>query len=261
MTVLSGSKIKFKIALLTSLFVIAIGLAETLVSYVDVKTGLFIHIGIFFALLISAFLLRRDESRNFFLAMSLAPLIRILNLTMPLADLQQLYWYLAISVPLLSAGYLVVGICKFRPADIGLTPGWFPGQLFIVMAGPALGMIEYRILNPMSVARSLSLEHVWAPVIILLICTGFTEEVIFRGIMYKAARNIYGVGCANFITSLIFTFLHLSYRSYQDLIFVFSVAVLFSLMVEKTNSIIGVTIAHGIINVVLYVVAPLMNIK
>lgn len=225
-------------------------------TYVDVITGLFTHIIIFFALLISAFLLRGFAERKFFLTVSLAPLIRILNLTMPLAGLEQLYWYLAISLPLLPAAYLVAGICNFRPVDVGLSPGRFPGQFLIVLTGPLLGMVEYQILKPPPSIPSLSLEQVLVPSLIFLICTGFTEELIFRGIIYKAAGAVFKKGYAILIPSLIFTLLHLSYRSYQDLIFVFFVAVLFCLTVEKTGSIAGVTVAHGLINIMLYIIAP-----
>ncbi|MBU4361488.1 CPBP family intramembrane metalloprotease, partial [bacterium] len=56
--------------------------------------------------------------------------------------------------------------------------------------------------------------------------------------------------------SIVFASLHIGHLSLIDVIFVFGVAIFFSIIVLKTNSIIGVALAHGITNVALYLIWP-----
>jgi hypothetical protein len=60
--------------------------------------------------------------------------------------------------------------------------------------------------------------------------------------------------------SAIFAVLHLGYKSVLDLIFVFCVALFFSYVVKYSRSILGVSIAHGLINIGIYLVFPLILI-
>ena len=48
--------------------------------------------------------------------------------------------------------------------------------------------------------------------------------------------------------------LHLGYRSAWDIVFVFGVAIFFGYLVRRTRSIVGVTLSHGLINILLYLV-------
>jgi hypothetical protein len=125
------------------------------------------------------------------------------------------------------------------------------------MLGIGLGYIEYTILRPEPLSKSSSLSDIWLPAIILLIFTGLMEEVIFRGVMgYVSLRGLsrYGI----FYVSAIFAVLHLGYKSIPDVIFVFAVALLFSIITIRTGSILGVTLAHGLTNIGLFLIFPFM---
>jgi membrane protease YdiL (CAAX protease family) len=54
--------------------------------------------------------------------------------------------------------------------------------------------------------------------------------------------------------------LHVGWLSILDLLFVFSIGLFFGFVVLKTGSIMGVSISHGITNVVLFLVAPSMAV-
>jgi len=102
----------------------------------------------------------------------------------------------------------------------------------------------------------LSLPDVFLPALILLVCTGFTEEFIFRGIMQKAASDLLGQKTALVLISFFFAILHITHLSAVDVVFVFGVAVFFSAVVWRTGSLIGVTLAHGLTNIALYLILP-----
>ena len=56
--------------------------------------------------------------------------------------------------------------------------------------------------------------------------------------------------------SFIFAILHMGFLSWLDIAFVFLVALFFGWMVKKTGSLLGVTLSHGITNILLYLVVP-----
>ena len=64
------------------------------------------------------------------------------------------------------------------------------------------------------------------------------------------------VGGGIIYVSLLFAVLHMAFISLIDIVFVFTVALFFGWVVKKTGSLFGVTLAHGTINALLYLVIP-----
>ncbi len=93
------------------------------------------------------------------------------------------------------------------------------------------------------------------PAVVVGIATGAPEELIFRGVLQTATRPI--LGRLNWIyVSLVFAVLHIGYQSALDLAFVFGVGLLYGWVFERSRSIVGVSIGHGLANVILFFVAP-----
>lgn len=195
---------------------------------------------------------------RFYLALTLAPLIRILSLSLPLAVFPLVYWYAVVSFPLLAGAAAVAVLNGYRRRELGLT--WGSGrpllQPLIGLAGFPLGLAEYFILRPQPLAPAPDPAAIWLPALILLVCTGFTEEFIFRGIMQKAAADLLGWKTALVLVSFIFAVLHITHLSVVDVVFVFGVAAFFSAVVYRTGSLFGVTIAHGLTNITMYLIWP-----
>jgi len=144
----------------------------------------------------------------------------------------------------------------YKAAQVGL--GWgklLPAQVVIGLSGEGLGFVEYLILKPQPLVESFSLKTIWLPALILLVFTGFLEELIFRGLMQRASVNTLKKYGPVYI-SLLFAVLHIGYKSWVDLAFVFLVGFAFSIVVERTRSLVGVTVAHGLTNISLFLVFP-----
>jgi hypothetical protein len=93
--------------------------------------------------------------------------------------------------------------------------------------------------------------------LILLIFTGLLEELIFRGLLqYAAIRVLRGWGVA--YVAVLFAVLHLGYRSAYELLLVFAVALLYGFIALRTGSILGVSLSHGLTNISLYLIFPLL---
>jgi hypothetical protein len=130
-----------------------------------------------------------------------------------------------------------------------------PVQLLVGALGVGLGIAEYLILKPDALVDELTWQQAWWPALILLVATGFGEELVFRGVMQSASAEALGKAVIPYV-AIVFAALHVGYKSAPDVAFVFLVALFFGWVVAKTGSLLGVTLSHGIANVVLYVIVP-----
>jgi len=237
-------------------YFIAISAAEISVTYVNMQMGLILEMVILFALLIhSSF----HESYNFstlLRSMMALPMIRIIGLSIPIMQIQPLYWFPIIAVPLFAASFTLIRAQKLTRKKIGLVLGNIPLQLTIALSGVILGFTEYLILKPAPLISTLSVETVLFGAVILTISTGFAEELLFRGILQKNAENVFGKVFGLLYASILFTALHVGWQSGLDLAFVFGVAVFYGYAFQKTRSLLGVTLSHGISNSFLFLIMP-----
>lgn len=238
---------------------VALCAAEVLTVFFQLMAGIMLHGMLVVVFIVQAALAHDHAQRNLYMCLVLAPLIRILSLSMPLAPLPQIYWYLLIYGPLLVATVVVMLNTGLRARDVGLvTRGW-PLQLALgIGIGLGLGVLEYIILRPVPLATSFTLVGVLVPAFILTITTGFVEELIFRGVMQTLAERVMGFAWALLYQALIFAVLHVGHYSVMDVVFVFVVALLFTGIFKRTGSLLGVTLAHGIANSMLYCVMPFL---
>jgi membrane protease YdiL (CAAX protease family) len=209
--------------------------------------------------------LDRYYQGNLVISLALIPLIRIFSFVLPLTQIPQIWWYPIIYLPLLVAVVAVAYILGYKPSDIGVTLRYWPLQLPIAFLGLGLGYVEYIILSPQPLVASLTWSNAWLPSLLLFVSTGVVEELIFRGVMQKSAVDMFGDNGIIYV-SLIFAVLHVGWAigpnvtglASLDLVFVFGVALLFGWLVKKTGSLLGVAMCHGVINIVLFVIGPLL---
>jgi hypothetical protein len=249
---------KNKAVVIYWLYGILITAAEIVVAYENVKLGIFLHIVLLGALMAHSAFAFKSGTPWLYLALILAPLTRILSLSMPLGGIPPVFWYVAISAPLFAAAVGVVRVAGFKYSEVGFVRRNLPVQLLIMLVGFPLGFIEYSILRPQPIVAEFTPEQIWLPALVLIICTGLLEEFIFRGIMYRAAIKAAGQRFALFFVSFIFAVLHITHLSFWDVVFVFAVAVLFTKIYDRQQSIVGLTLAHGMTNITLYIICPLV---
>jgi membrane protease YdiL (CAAX protease family) len=233
--------------------------AEILTTIVEPRLGLVLHGVLLAALLAQAALTWDQPIHELLLVMAFAPLIRLLSLSLPLAGIPIVYWYFLTSIPLFAAAIMIAQALNYTPASIGLQVRMrgLPLQVLIACTGFVLGYMEYEILRPQPLVRSFSLQDIWLPALVLLVSTGFAEELLFRGLMQRAATYVLG-GAGIPYVAVVFAVLHVGYKSFADVVFVFVVALLFGWIVAKTHTLLGVTIAHGLTNSMLFLVMPFL---
>lgn len=248
---------------LAAAYLVALAVAELVTTLVSPVGGVVIHLAILGSLLVQAARATTSRERNFFSTLMLCPLIRIVSMGMPLGSLPQIWWYALTALPLLAAAGVLLHSLPLAPASVGLRlpelRDW-PLTLAVAASGAGLGWIEYQILPTSTpLAPSLAIGALILPSVILLIGTGLMEEVVFRGLLQTMATELLGVWPGIIYVSLLFATLHTGHRSLLDVLFVFPVAIYFSLVVRRTGTLVGVSLAHGLTNIMLFIVLPLLH--
>jgi membrane protease YdiL (CAAX protease family) len=233
----------------------AIAAAEMLTALADARWGVGMHVVILWTLLLHFAAAKEVSEGKALLALCLAPLIRILSLGMPLEDVDLVYWFLITGVPMIVAAFLVARTVGLTRHDLALTVRDVRAQLAIGALGAAVGIVEYFILKPDPLIDELTWQQAWWPALILLVATGFGEELVFRGVMQSATGDVLGNAAVLYV-AVVFAVLHVGYKSAADVAFVFLVGLFFGWAVVRTRSLLGVTLCHGIANVALYVIVP-----
>jgi membrane protease YdiL (CAAX protease family) len=236
--------------------------AELLTVY-NAKMGIASHAIVLFALLLhSALESGRDKKLSMFLmALVLAPLIRILSLSMPLANLPLISWFLLISIPIFIAIFTCMWVQALRLKDVALfLPSLknVPIEVGVILLAIPFGIVEYQILKPAPlVALGVGATSFITASLILIVCTGFLEELVFRGLLQFNALRLMSKWWGILFVAIVFGVLHVGNISLLDCLLAFSVGFVFSVVREKTGSIYGISISHGIMNTLLFLVAPL----
>jgi len=60
--------------------------------------------------------------------------------------------------------------------------------------------------------------------------------------------------------SVLFAIMHIGWKSPADILFVFAVGLFYGLVFLKTRCLLGITISHGITNIMLFMVMPLVSL-
>ena len=236
-------------------YLAAITGAELATTFVDALLGVILHVLILAVLILHASAVPDQPLHKLLVALSLAPLVRILSLSFPLEGVDLVYWYAIIAAPLLVAIMYVAGTIGLKREELGLTVRAWRFQALVASSGLAFGIVEYLILKPEPLIAHLRLESFLIPAVILLVGTGLVEELAFRGVMQSAAAAALGKGALLYVAT-VFAVLHVGYRSPLDVAFVFCIGLFYGWAVAKSRSIAGVAVSHGLANIVLFLVVP-----
>ncbi len=240
-------------------YLLMLALAEILTTFVEPRLGMLLHSLLLTGTLFYGARSWDHPSHRLWLALGLAPLIRLLSLSLPLRTFPLIYWYLIVSIPLFVATAVIRRTVNLSWAEIGLHGRGLLWQLLIAGMGPFLGIVEYRILRPVPLIPALTWREILLPALILLFSTGLLEELIFRGVMQRIALEVMGKWGMVYVAA-VFAALHIGHRSLMDVFFVFGVALLFGWFAHRTRSVVGVSLTHGLINIWLFLVVPFLPV-
>ena len=222
-----------------------------------------LHALLLVSLVTHASMIRRlnPELARLLVAFGPVPILRIVSLTSPLIQFTSLQWFGVISVILYSGIVTAIKLLQPDLRTIGLrlpAARDLPLEAGVVALGLGFGWLEYRILRPSAFVSKLTLGEVIPAVVVLYVATGLLEELLFRGLLQKYATDALGRGVGIVLVTLTFAVLHAGWQSWLDVLFVGSVGLIYSLVVLRTKSILGVSLSHGITNSMLFIFMPFL---
>jgi len=243
-------------------YLAAITCAEIVTMFLHPLWGVVGHTIIMAMLIVRAARSSDRYHQQLALSLTILPLLRIIDLSLILSLIQvtPMLRFPIIYAPLLVGGFMVMRLLGYKRSEVGLTLGplrSIPLQLGIASSGFLLGWLEDLILKPEPMVSEIS----WTVVLLALILvatTGFVEEFVFRGVLQRAAAESIGGWRGIIYVSVLFAVMHMGFQSWIDVLFVFAVGMFFAWVVKRTGSLLGVTLAHGITNITLFLVIPFL---
>lgn len=217
----------------------------------DVLTGAILHAALI-PLLLTHFVRAKGAPYGRALAvLALVPLLRILSLTMPVSELPLVYWHVLIGAPLLLGAILTARLLGLSAADLGLRSQHLLAQGAIALVGVPLGFIATLIAPQLPTPVFFNWQNGAAVVLILGIFSAFAEEFVFRGLLQRVMSEALGWGGV-IVSSVLFAAMYAGSLSVVYVLFIGAVGLLFGWCVQRTGSILGVTLAHLIMSVMVF---------
>lgn len=174
-------------------------------------------------------------------------------------------WFFLKQELLLPAVYAVIlALCFWHVYDKDLNlrelgfrwDRWPRYALWGFAMGVPLGIIEFLILRIAPASPTFQVTNLLRDLLYMVFFVGLGEEFLFRALIQKDLSRAFGWKWGLFLTSFLFMVMHLTWRSVPELLFVFGAGVILGYMYQKTGSMVGITVLHGVGNVMLVAVVP-----
>jgi membrane protease YdiL (CAAX protease family) len=187
-------------------------------------------------------------------ALALVPLMRLITLALAL-DEPEVYAWAAVGAPLLLAAVLAIhrlGLTDVLPSRLRRLPR---SQARFALAGIPLGLLGFGLLRPEPLAGGASWDALIVGSVVAFVFGGILEELVFRGVVQRALADVFPA--ASFVwSSVLYAGTQLGEGPWAYVAFLAAVGLLFGWWVQRTGSIVGVALAHGVLALSLVVVWP-----
>jgi membrane protease YdiL (CAAX protease family) len=236
-------------------YLVAIAAAEAIGVFIGVVLSTLCY-GLLILVLLNHYALgERASYRRILPILALAPLLSILSLILPVKQVPQIYWYAMVGVPVLMAVALTARLLGLSWTSLGLRVTALLPQVMITLHGIPLGLAGFLIARPEPLLPSLEWQNIAIGSAILFIFVGFTEEIIFRGLLQQVTVERFG-RAGMLYSSILFAAMYIGSLSPSYVIFMGLVGLFFSWCVYRTGSIWGVALAHGIMMIGMLLLWP-----
>ena len=239
---------------------VGITLCEWIFAYQDVALG--IITALFLALVIymiipvlklgSAFV---DSTES----LVLLPLYILFTASLPWFFLNQAWLLPAVYAAVLAICFWHINRKKLSLKQIGFSISNIPKYVLLGLAiGVPLGVIEYYIVIPTPSFPSFEVGYFFRDMFYMIIFVGLAEEILFRGLIQRDMMNLFGWKWGLLGASIMFSVMHLTWRSIPELAFTFVAGLIFGYLYYRTRNLTAPIVAHGIANTILVAVMPYM---
>jgi uncharacterized protein len=237
--------------------VLCIAFAEILIFSGRVGIAVWIHIGTLIALSLSTIFVKDPEIQKVHQALMLLPVLRLINLSMPIFYETTLYTFIFIYGSLAIPVGIIIIHQRHSLEQIGISMKNI--EAYMVLSIPlslVLGLGEYLTIRTGYLIPDLTFGNLLKLTCVMVFFVGLVEELIFRSILQTRLEHALGVCESLLITSALFGLMHSGYGTFYEIIYTGFIGLLMGLLFYKTKSLPFIAVLHGFINVFLFGIMP-----
>ncbi len=201
--------------------------------------------------------LRRSQAALLEVALLFAPAIPAYLWMWPaVSGTAWIDWVQSLVYLYLLAGTLFIGLRRWNPDQLGLNRQgfWFSmccGMVLLL----ARSLIVLSLDIPLSIP-SLTLQQWIGELVFYFLLVGLVEELLFRGLIYRALDEWAGYRWAIWGSSLAFGIYHIGSGGLPGLLGGIIIGAIFAAIRWRAGGILGLIIVHGLIDLAVVEVAP-----
>ena len=237
--------------------IFTIAFAEMLIYSGRIKEAIWAHMILLMGLSLSITFMRNKEVHKTYQALMLLPLLRLVNLSMPVFFDITLYSFLFIYAPLAVPVAITAVYQHLTREELGIT--FKRIWLYILLSvsiGAGIGVGEYMVIQTGYLIPDLSPLNLLKLTVVMVFFVGLVEEVIFRSVLQTRLNKIFGAWGGILLSSMLFGVMHSGYGTSYEVLYTFFVGVIIGYMFYKTRSLPLITLIHGVVNIFLFGIIP-----
>lgn len=238
--------------------IIGIIIAELLLFSGGIFYGLGLHIiNILFIIFIIIFLLneKQEKEKNVLQSLMLVILLRLTNLSVPQFFANPLLQYPLIYGVMIIPIYYIIKNQQMSSKELGIDFRMDKIKIYLpiaVLIGIVIAIIEYKILNPVSLIEDIDISNIIIMIIVMFVFVASIEEIIFRSILQTRVENMSGPKNGIILNGVLFGIMHASYGIIGEILFASVFGIILGYIFYKTKNLPFVVTIHGIVNVILF---------
>ncbi|RXA19711.1 CPBP family intramembrane metalloprotease [Methanosarcina sp. MSH10X1] len=237
----------------------AIAFAELMIYSGRELEAIVLHALILLGLSFSTMFIKNEEIQKTYQAFILLPILRLVDLSMPLFYEEKLYNLIFIYGLMAIPVSIAATNQGFTGSQLGMTFKKIGVYIpFSILVGLLLGAGEFLIVGENPLISDLSILNLLGLTIIMIFFVSPVEEIIFRSILQNRLEIVLGSREALVITSILFGLMHSGYGNISEILYISSVGAFLGYLFYKTRSLPLVTLIHGFMNVFFFGIIPLL---
>jgi membrane protease YdiL (CAAX protease family) len=237
--------------------VIALAFAELLIFSGRINEAAVAYTLLLIVLSFSITISKKLEVRKIHQAFILLPILRLVNLSMPIFFEANLYSFVFIYVPM-AIPATIISVHQEIPGEkkadlLKKMKIYLP---FSILAGLIFAEMEYLLIQTSPLIPDLSPLNLLQLTIIMIFVVGLIEEFVFRGVIQTRLEEFLGPAGGILLASLLFGIMHSSYGTPYEMIYTFLAGGTLGYLFYRTKSLSLVVMIHGFINIFLFGLIP-----
>lgn len=245
---------------IVSVPIVAIVIAEMLLYMGKQQAGIFLHVMIPLGMAVSSMWMRESSVSFSLEALAMLPILRLVNISMPVFTPMTLYLYIYIYAPLLIPVFIIARRQRLTLKELGFTTKKL--YLYIPLAlvvGYLIGLGEYNTIKVGSLIPDTSALNLLKISFVMFFFVGLVEELIFRSLLQTRLQASFGMTKGLVVTGALFGMMHSGYGSVYELLLTGFAGIVMGYMFQKTGSLPLIALTHGFVNVFLFGLIPLLG--